>query len=171
MHKKNTPIKLFGEINHSSISSVLDNINLCRLQKLDVDLFISSFGGCVSSSESFTQYIKITKLNQAIKRVILLGETASAACDIWLNFPRKKRFIHKSTLVLFHRASSSVEGHSKIFNDHKTYLKNLDNKTIKQLVSETNLNRKQVIKLIEEDIFKPVSYYKKIGLIGEDNIL
>lgn len=164
---KLNPIFLIGEID-----SIIINKTLKELKKTDgeVDLIISSVGGCCSSGKCFIDSVNHF-FSDKIRSVSASGVCASMGGDIWLSFPKNIRYVFKGTEFLFHKSHDFVSGNSAELEESKKFLERADKETEKLLKRESNLSVKKVKEVIESDKWRNINWLIKVGLVNKKNVI
>ncbi len=133
-----------------------------QLEKTPIHLHIQSFGGSLFHS------LYLVDLIQNLETPVYTyvdGFAASAAT--LLSISGKKRFISKNSLMLIHQLSSNSAGKYSELKDESENLDVLMDFIMNHYLTNTKINKSELLSLLKRDIWLNSSSCLKYGLVDE----
>ena len=125
-------------------------------------LRLTSDGGSIFSGLQAVDMIKNSKIPIY---TVIEGSVASAGS--FMSIVGKKRFMSENSYILIHQLSSTESGSFHQLTDSYKNNKNLMKHIKKLYIEHTNINRKDLDKVLAHDIFWNFATAKKYGFVDE----
>ena len=142
---QNRKLFLIGDIDHESVSFIIERLVLLNNSKEDIYFYICSEGGETSPGVAL---IDIMQSMQCDINTIVMGEVCSMASIIAMCGKKGKRFMHTNAKMMLHSVSAESEGSVK---DMKTAAVEME-KTEKLLYGIIAKCTKKSVKTIEKKL-------------------
>lgn len=132
----------------------------------DIDLYINSPGGSVTSALAIYDAMQIIKPDVS---TICMGLAASAAALLLAAGEKGKRFALPYSRILIHQPMGGVQGQASDIDIHAKEILRIRDSLNKILAKHTNQSLKKIEKDTDRDFFMSAEDAKEYGII--DNIL
>lgn len=158
-------ILIFGEIGDDfggvTFQSVFDDINSARG---DINLLIDSPGGDVADGFAIAGALKKFKRDTGRKITAhIFGTAASIATFIALQ--ADEIIIEPNGRFLIHEPKGALQGNKDDFEKAADQLETITNELVDLYVAKSNLSRKKVLALMDEDRFLTAQEAEKMGFV------
>ena len=150
-------------IKRDSIDELIEILDKVKEKDPPINFYIDSPGGSVADTLFFIHYLKENKKIDKIKKIIIIGDCASAANLIFLAFPLNKRYCFEFTKMFFHplmyqgltlSKSQDFRDEEHVYNKMSDFMFNfiLNNSSIpKDFLEET---KQKDVNLMLDDLIK-----------------
>lgn len=138
------PIYFLGEVNHESVSNLIDQIRSRTPKEGTLDVVLTSVGGYNSAALAFQSWMSRFSRKANI-RVVAAADVASAALTVFLAFDR--RAAEPTGLFRFHMLAPEMKTSDPAID---IQLAEAERKLIDFVVERTNLERSMVRILMRE---------------------
>tara|TARA_Y100000592_G_scaffold85879_1_gene138515 strand:+ start:16414 stop:17091 length:678 start_codon:yes stop_codon:yes gene_type:complete len=108
-----------------------------------IEMFISTYGGCADDMFSIIDIMSVVKKDCAIK-TIGLGKVMSAGVLVLAAGTKGQRYIGKNCRVMLHSVSAGHHGTLHNLENEIEEVRKLQDLYIENLITETNLTKKQI---------------------------
>jgi len=163
---KDNIIFLTGPIDDNVANTVIAQLLFLQSEdpKKDINLYVNSPGGSVTSTLAIVDTMNFIKNNVA---TYCVGMAASGAAVVLSAGEKGKRFILKNAEVMIHQPLGGVEGQATdIAITAKHILKTRENLN-KMLSANTGRPISQIEKDVERDFFMDADEAKKYGIVDK----
>ena len=141
---------------------LIDDVKIDLTNNVNINLYITTYGGCVYSAFGIIDTIKSMKIPV---HTICKGCVASAGTLISLS--GKKRFITKHSYMLIHELRTGCWGKFTYFKDNYTNSQDLMNCIRKYYVENSKISNEEIVDQLKQDIMWDATNCLEKGLVDE----